>query len=108
MLEVTLVNSEKRRFTLTDIPLGGQSKLWTFDLDNSQAVMNCVSVFDVNSIALVAASTDGWRVNSTVTILQDSRNRTYTGSIDRNVNTWVDLNSKPERKRRELTLTGHN
>ena len=107
-LEVTLVSKEKRSFTLSSIPGRGMSKMWSFNFDNRSAQQKCVSIFDISSIALVAASTDGWKVDSTVTVLQDSKNRVYTGSIDRNFNMWVDRNGKRGSKRRELTLTGHN
>ena len=82
--------------------------MWTFDFDNRSAKQKCVSIFDIKSIALVAGSNDGWRVDSAVTVLQDSKNRSFTGSIDRNINTWVDRNGMPGSKRRQLTLTGHN
>ena len=104
-LEVKLTNDEKRRFNITGIPSKGQSKLYTFDLDDAAGQMKCVSIFDIKSIAINAKYTDGWNINSAVTVLADSAGRTFTGSIDRNINAWVD---KPNYMRVDLTLTGHN
>ena len=107
-LEVKLTNSETRDFKLTEIPGKGQSKLYTFDLDDPAGQMKCVSIFDVESIAINAISTDGWNIESATTVLADTAKRTFTGSIDRNINAWVDHQDLPEYERLELSLTGHN
>ena len=107
-LEVGLSNGEKRQFELTGPPDKGESKLYTFDLDDPAGQMKCVSIFDIESIAINAVSTNGWRINSATTVLEDTAKRYFTGSIDRNINAWVDHEDKPEYERLELTLTGHN
>ena len=107
-LEVGLSHGEKRYFKLTGIPYKGKSKLYTFDLDDPARQMRCVSIFDIESIAINAICKDGWNINSATTVLTDTAKRTFTGSIDRNINAWVDHGDKPEYERLELTLTGHN
>ena len=111
-LEVTLTSGEKRHhyFDITELPGKGQSKLYTFDLVviDSNGQMKCVSIFDIESIAINAVSKDGWNINSAVTVFADTAKRTFTGSIDRNINAFVDHEDKPEFDRIELTLTGHN
>ena len=107
-LEVKLTNSETRDFKLSGLPGKGQSKLYTFNLNDPAGNMKCVSVFDIKSIAIKAVSTDGWQISCAVTVLADTAGRTFTGSIDRGINTWVDHNDKPEYERLELSLTGHN
>ena len=107
-LQVSLANSEKRNFTLSGLPEPGQSKLYTFDLDDPAGQMKCVSIFDIKSIAINAISTDGWNINSATTVLEDTAKRYFTGSIDRNINAWVDHEDLPKYERLELSLTGHN
>ena len=82
-LEVKLTNGDKRLFDLTGIPGKGQSKLYTFNLGDSAG--KCASIFDIESIVINAKSTDGWNINSATTVLADSAGRTFTGSIDRNI-----------------------
>ena len=107
-LQVTLTNGEKRNFTLSGLPEKGETQLYTFDLDDPAGQMKCVSIFDIESIAINAISTDGWNIESATTVLADSAKRTFTGSIDRNFNAWVDHRDLPKYERLELSLTGHN
>ena len=109
-LEVKLTNGEIRAFKLSKIPKKRKSKLYTFNLDDPASKIKCLSIFDIEGIAINAIGTNGWNINSAVTFLGDTAGRTFTGSIDRNVNAWVDHKDKdrPERERLELSLTEHN
>ncbi len=42
-----------------------------------------------------------------VTTFADDQGRVYLGSIDRNVDRWIDLKAKPEYERFELNLIAH-
>ena len=112
-LEILLTTGQKLVFQLRGIPSRGRSKLWTFNIYNPSSpspMMPCMSVYDIESIAIDAVSSDGWNVNSIVTIFEDSYNHTFTGSIDRGINAWVDHGDPqyPQSERVELTVVGHN
>ena len=111
-LEVKFMDGYNKKFALSEIPGKDESKLWTFSLEDpaGELPVKCPSIYDIKSITINAVSTEGWNVNSAVTILADSSGRTFTGSIDRNINAWVDHNDKknPIFEHLELTLTSHN
>ena len=69
--------------------------------------LECVTIFDVTEIKLIAVSTDGWNIETIVTTFADNKGRTYSGSIDRNVNRWVDHQDKPEYESYVLNLSRH-
>ncbi len=103
-VEILLANGEKKTLELTEFPPKNAAKLFSFDLpDNTQ----CVSIFDIAKITVVAKSTEGWNIETIVTIFADNKGRTYSGSIDRKVNRWVDHNDKPEYESFVLNLSSH-
>ena len=77
----------EEKFTPKGSPNRGESKVWTFSLADEN---NCVSIFDIKDIVINAVSSDGWAIESIVTILADSKGQTFTGSIDREVYGEVD------------------
>ena len=105
-LQIKRLNGESDNFTLSDLPGKDKSKLWTFNL--SDPMVRCAFIFDIESIAINAISGDGWNINTAVTVLVDSKDRVFTGSIDRGINAWVDHLDLPEYESIKLTLTGHN
>ncbi len=100
-VEISFVGGEKQRVHLPDIPLQNQAKLYSF------ALKDCFTIFDVTNITLIAVSTDGWNIQSIVTYFVDDKGRYFSGSIDRNVYSWVDHKDKPEHKSFVLNLSSH-
>lgn len=105
-LQIKRFNGESDNFTLSGLPVKDQSKLFTFNLNDP--MVRCASIFDIESIAINAISGDGWNINTAVTILADSKDRVFTGSIDRGINAWVDHLDLPEYESLKLSLTGHS
>ncbi len=104
--EILFSNGQKKTLKLTKLPAKNAAKLYNFDeiAENTQ----CKTIFDVANITVVAKSEKGWNIETIVTIFADNKGRTYSGSIDRNVNRWIDLdNDKPERESFVLSLTRH-
>ncbi len=85
------------------LPPKGTAKLFSINL----TALKCVTIFDVTEIRLIAVSTDGWNIETIVTTFADNKGRTYSGSIDRNVNRWVDHKDKPEYESFVLNLASH-
>ncbi len=104
-IQVSLASPENvatEKFTITDIPNKvNQAVLYTF------ALKECFTIFDVTNITLIAVSTDGWNIETIVTTFVDNGGRTYSGSIDRKVNRWVDHGDKPEYESFVLHLSNH-
>ena len=73
-IEISFKRGDNQTFQLTGLPGVNQAKLFSFDIDNTS---DCYSIFDVESITVRAVSTDGWNIQTIVTIFTDSKDRTY-------------------------------
>ncbi len=102
-VEILFADGQKAGWKLDNLPNKNTAKLFKFDL----TALECVTIFDVTEIKLIAESTDGWNIETIVTTLADNKGRTYSGSIDRNVNRWVDHGEKPEFESYVLNLSSH-
>ncbi len=98
---IFFANGKKQGMSLTNIPNKNQAKLYSF------ALKECSTILDVAKISVQAASTDGWNIETIVTTFADNKGRTYSGSIDRKVNRWIDHNDKPEYEKFDLKLSNH-
>ena len=93
-IEVTFTSGVKETIKMTGLPDQGQAKLFSFDLIPNQQFY---SISDVDQIAVIATSTIGWKIQTIVTTFTDNEGNTYSGSIDSNVNHWIQLdNQHPE------------
>ncbi len=102
-VEISFEGGEKQKFSMTNIPNKNQAKLYNFALNN------CFTIFDVTNITVIAVSTNGWNIQAIVTSFIDDKGRYFSGSIDHNVNSWVDHGDSiwPERERFVLALQNH-
>ena len=100
-VEISFVGGEKQKFSLTNIPKKSQAKLYSF------ALTDCFTIFDPTNITVIAVNTDGWNIETIVTTFTDDKGRTYSGSINRKVNRWVDHKNRPEQERFVLALKNH-
>ncbi len=91
-IQISFTGGKNQVFRLDGIPNKGKSKRYSFAIDTSS---ECHNIFDVADITILARSTDGWNIRAIVTTFADDKGRTYSGSIDRNVNRWVDHKDKP-------------
>ncbi len=103
-VEIMFTNGEKKTFKLTGLPPKNAAKLFSFDLPE---ITQCFSIFDVANITVVAKTTKGWNIKTIVTIFADNKGRTYSGSIDRKVNRWIDHKDEPKSESFVLNLSRH-
>ena len=62
----------------------------------------CIKIGDIRRISIVAASTDGWNIDSIVTIVGAGRYYQVM-TLNLNVNRWIDGNGPPYQRRYDLT-----
>ncbi len=103
-IQVIFDEGKNQTFLLTALPGVKRAKLFSFDIDTTS---DCYSIFDVKSIIVRAVSTDGWNIETIVTTLTDSKGHTYSGSIDNEVDRWIDHNDLPEYENFVLSVSGH-
>ena len=77
---------------------------WAFALGDFGFTETCIGNWDVDGIAIVEDGTDGWLINSVVTLLQDDDGYVSLLSSDIDVDAWIDGNGGEERKRFDLTI----
>ncbi len=100
-VEISFRGGEKQKFSLTNIPGKKQAILYNFVLQD------CFTIFDLTNITVIAVSTDGWNIQAIDTTFIDDHGRYFSGSINRNVNRWVDHEDRPEHERFVLALQNH-
>lgn len=106
---IVFKGGRNKTISLSGLPKENQAKLYRFTAEQAGLDVECVSIFDIERIALVPQTTDGWLVDTIVTVFADGKGRTFTGSIDRENTRWLDLQDRPEfAEDLELTLAGHN
>lgn len=79
--------------------------IWALDLIDFGFTESCILQEDVEGIAIVESGTDGWLINSVVTMLQDEYDSFSLLSTDIGVNKWIDGNGPEEIKRLDLSIT---
>ena len=81
---------------LPDLPKGkfqqGEGDLWKLSIEADFSITTCITLDDIQSISLVAASDDGWNVGSITTFAVVSSDCKKLISADYDVNQWVDGN----------------
>ena len=105
--EIMFSNGQKKTLKLSKLPDKNAAKLYSFD-EITEINTQCKTIFDVANITVVAKSEKGWNIETIVTIFADNMGRTYSGSIDRNVDRWIDHNDKPEYESFALNLNCHS
>ena len=89
-------------------PSGGlvQNKgdLWKLSLETDFGFYDCVTVKQIENIALIENHSDGWNIDSIVTFLVVNPYYWALSSADFDVNRWVDKDGDPLYKQFILTL----
>jgi len=78
--------------------------LWELDLHNFFHINSCTRVNDIDEIAIVESSDDGWNIDSIVTFLVVNRHYWELSSVDLDVYRWIDGDGHYSRRRFSLTL----
>ena len=93
---------------LPDLPKGkfqqGEGDLWKLSIEADFNIATCVSLDDIQSISIVAASDDGWNIGSITTFAVVSSDCKKLISADYDVNQWVDGNGADEHLKFVLSL----
>ena len=89
-------------------PSGGlvQNKgdLWKLSLETDFGFTDCITVKQIENMALLENSNDGWHIDSIVTFLVVNPYYWALSSADFDVNRWVDKDGDPSYKQFILTL----
>ena len=94
---------------LPDLPKDSYQKqkgdLWKLSIKDFFGFTTCITIYDIQNITILAASVDGWSIESIVTFAVVNKTVWQQLSADYNVNEWVDLNSGEQHKEFALSLT---
>ena len=78
--------------------------LWKLSLETDFDFTDCITVKQIENMALLENSNDGWHIDSIVTFLVVNPYYWALSSADFDVNRWVDKNGDPTSKQFILTL----
>ena len=78
--------------------------LWKLSISDHFGFTGCITKNDIEGIAILAGSNDGWNIDSIVTYVASSEHDWELSSVDLDVDRWIDQNSEASYKRFELTL----
>ena len=107
MIEIKVKGSTYRK-PLPNLPGDDYSPLkgdlWKLDINYFGVPHNCIIRTDIEGVALLAGSSDGWNIDSvfTYTFYTNSVFQLFTADVD--VYRWLDTDSSPEYKHFQLTL----
>ena len=94
--------------TLPDLPEGnfeqGMGDLWKLSIKDFFNFDTCITLSDIESISIVAASDDGWNIASIVTYAVVDAECWQLISADYDVNQWVDGDGLDEHEEFVLSL----
>ncbi len=90
-----------------DDMLSNKGDLWKMNISDFSSC-SCVKLGDIQRVAIVTASNDGWNIDSIVTMVTDVNGKAFILTQDLDVFRWVDGNDKPEYKRFNLTFPQRN
>ena len=93
---------------LPDLPKGkfqqGEGDLWKLSIETDFNITTCITLDDIQSISLVAASDDGWNIGSITTFAVVSSDCKKLITADYDVNRWVDGDGDDEHLEFALSL----
>ena len=89
---------------ISNIPNELRGKLWSLSLAGDFGFNGCIRKKDVQGIAILAYSNDGWNIESILTYVSGNYYDSELSSADWDVNRWVDNNSSGSSKRFDLNL----
>ena len=87
--------------SLFDLPgdqaTAGKGDLWELDLNNHFRVPRgtCITKSDITSVALEENGTDGWLIDSVVTVVRKGQGDTEALTIDLDADQWIDGDGDP-------------
>ena len=78
--------------------------LWKLSISDFFGFTGCITRNDIQGVAILAGSNDGWNIDSIVTYVASSEHDWKLTSVDLDVDRWIDQNSESSYKRFQLTL----
>ena len=91
-----LAKGIKSTTKLPDLPKGKFQKevgdLWRLSIESDFGFTSCITLYDIQSISIVAASNDAWSIGSIDTFAASSCDCWESLSVDHNVDQWIDGN----------------
>jgi hypothetical protein len=76
---------------------------WILSILSFHIPDSCVTMQDITGVAITQSSTDGWNIESIVTIVRDISDRYQLLTRDIGANRWVDGNGPTSHRRFVLT-----
>lgn len=100
-------NGDVRHLRLYDRPgndaLAHKGDLWEFPISQFRFSDGCITVGEIRRVFIVEGSTDGWNIESIVTLVRDSHGGVGLLTQNFHVNRWIDSNRHHTHTRFELT-----
>ena len=99
------VHGQVQNLLLFDRPgddaLENKGDLWRFEISSFNFTDSCITIGEIEGVAIIERSSDGWNIESIVTVVRDSLGGVGVLTHDFHVNHWVD----DQDSRRHFPLT---
>ena len=99
------VHGQVQNLLLFDRPgddaLENKGDLWRFQISSFNFADSCITIGEIEGVAIIERSSDGWNIESIVTVVRDSLGGVGVLTHDFHVNRWVD----DQDSRRHFPLT---
>ena len=107
-LAVELKNGETKTIVLYDRPgddmLANKGDLWKLRIDSFEFEQSCIRKKDIAKVTIKERGSDGWNIESIITVLRRAQDEYTVVTADIGVNRWIDSDDKPEYLSFDLTI----
>lgn len=104
---VTGQGSYRRSIAFYDRPendmYSNKGDLWKIKFSDFKFPFTCIKLSQLHQVSIVAISTDGWNIESIVTLVKDTTGKIQILTQDLDIHRWIDGNGDPSQKRFVLT-----
>lgn len=104
-IEVQIINGDVHRIQLYDRP-GDDYAFYKGDLWKIAFyfTVECIRLSEIQRVSIIESGNDNWNIDSIITLVRDSANRSVVLTQDINVNCWIDSNGADSFRHFELTF----
>ena len=83
--------------------LAHKGDLWEYPISRFHFTDNCIRIGEIRSVSIIESGSNGWNIESIVTLVRDSYGGVGLLTQDFHVNRWIDSNRHFTHRRFQLT-----
>ena len=107
-VQIRLTSGQIRHVRLYNRPgndmLSHKGDLWKINFSSFGFSDSCVTISEIQNVAITESSNDGWNIESIATFVKDSAGGVQVLTQDLDVYHWIDGNGHHSHRRLDLTL----